>query len=217
VRRGNDLVHFRGTTRGASPAFHRSRHTLRGRAEVRDVTTRGALSARAERTRDRRRNVGHHHAFRPTAARVKRKSSLRPLAGILTADAQLGQWVARQRQEAELAAEVRKHLPRALGLRVHVTGLRDGVLELGANGGAIAATLRQRAPALRAALSADGFGVREVKVRVQVVASPGAPARGTPRSLDVRAATPLFDLAEQLPQGPLREALARWSRRARGR
>ncbi|HWD16021.1 MAG TPA: DciA family protein [Casimicrobiaceae bacterium] len=148
---------------------------------------------------------------------MKRKSSLRPLAGILTADAQLGQWVARQRQEAELAAEVRKHLPRALGLRVHVTGLRDGVLELGASGGAIAATLRQRAPALRAALSADGFGVREVKVRVQVVASASAPERGTPRSLDVRAATPLFDLAEQLPQGPLREALARWSRRARGR
>jgi len=155
--------------------------------------------------------------FAPTIARVKRKPSLRPLAGILTADAQLGQWVARQRQEAELAAEVRKHLPRALGLRVHVTGLRDGVLELGATGGAIAATLRQRAPALRAALSADGFGVREVKVRVQVVASPPAPERGTPRSLDVRAATPLFDLAEHLPQGPLREALARWSRRARGR
>jgi hypothetical protein len=65
VRRGNDLVHFGGTTRGARPAFHRSRHALRGRAEVRDVTTRGALSRRPDRPRDRWRDVGHHHVFRP--------------------------------------------------------------------------------------------------------------------------------------------------------
>lgn len=148
---------------------------------------------------------------------MKRKPSLRPLAGILTADAQLAQWVARQRQEAQLVAEVRKHLPRALGLRVHVTGLRDGVLELGASGGAIAATLRQRAPALRAALAASGLDVRDVKVRVQVAVAPPAPVRDAPRDLDVRAAAPLFELAGKLPQGPLREALARWSRRARGR
>jgi hypothetical protein len=37
------------------------------------------------------------------------------------------------------------------------------------------------------------------------------------RAWDSSAASPLFDLADRLPEGPLQQALRRWSRRARGR
>jgi hypothetical protein len=158
-----------------------------------------------------------HDAAFVAARTVNRRNPLRPLAGIVSSDAQLAQWAARQRNEALLTAAVRNALPRALGLRVHVAGLRDGVLEIAASGGAIAAAVRQRAPGLPTALRAEGFAVRDVKVRVQVVSSASTPPAPPARMLDVRAAAPLFDLAERLPQGPLREALARWSRRARGR
>lgn len=147
---------------------------------------------------------------------MNRKTSLRPLGRVLDADAQLAQWSARQREEAALTDAVRRQLPRALGLRTRVAGFRDGVLEITAAGGALAAALRQRAGSLPAALRAEGFHVTEVKVRVQVVSAPD-PERAVPRTLDVGAATPLFDLADRLPQGPLRDALSRWSRRARGR
>lgn len=149
---------------------------------------------------------------------MKRHAPCRPLARVLESDAQLAQWSARQREEAALTMHVRRTLPHTLGQRVHVTGLRNGVLEIAASGGAIAAALRQRAASLPMVLRAEGFDVSEVRVRVQVVSTaPDRERKAADRVLDVRAATPLFDLAERLPQGALRDALARWSRRARGR
>ena len=110
-----------------------------------------------------------------------------------------------------------KHLPRPIAERVRVTDCRDGVLELAANAGAIAATLRQRAPELRLALARDGVDFVEVRVRVQVAAIAGARDKRPLHQWDSRHATPLFDLADRLVDGPLKTALARWSRRARGR
>jgi len=110
-----------------------------------------------------------------------------------------------------------RHLPRPLAERVRVTDCREGVLELAANAGAIAATLRQRAPELRAALARDGIDFTEIRVRVQVAAAAGARERRELHHWDSRHATPLFDLADRLRDGPLKTALTRWSRRARGR
>jgi hypothetical protein len=163
------------------------------------------------------RRFGHHGAiFRATCA-VTRPSSCRPLGNVLESDARLAQWTARQRQEAALTKLVRRHLPRALAERVRVAGMHDGVVELSASGGAIAAALRQRATALPEMLRRDGLSVTSVRVRVAVTRGAAAPERPPARNLDAAAAASLFDLARQLPDGPLRDALARWSRRARGR
>jgi len=141
----------------------------------------------------------------------------RLLASVLASDAQFAEWTARRQREAELTAHVRKHLPRTIAERVRVTDWHDGVLEIAASAGAIAATLRHRAVDLRSALARDGFDCHEIRVRVQVVGIAGTHDKGAARRWDSRNATPLFELGERLADGPLKAALARWSRRARGR
>ena len=149
---------------------------------------------------------------------TRRPPAHRPLARVLESDPQIADWTARQRREATLTRLVRKHLPRPVAERVSVTALGPRVLELGAGGGAIAAAVRQRLPDLRAALAREGVDVAEIRVRVQVVIARPGPGPVPPRrTLDSRAAAPLFDLADRLSSGPLKDALSRWSRRARGR
>jgi hypothetical protein len=139
------------------------------------------------------------------------------LASVLASDAQFAEWTARRQREAELTAHVRKHLPRTIAERVRVTDWHDGVLEIAASAGAIAATLRHRAADLRSALARDGLDCDEIRVRVQVVGIAGTHDKGAARQWDSRNATPLFELGDRLADGPLKAALARWSRRARGR
>jgi hypothetical protein len=142
----------------------------------------------------------------------------RPLARVLESDAQLAEWTARQQHEAALTRLVRRYLPRPIAERVSVTATGARVLELGVGGGAVAAAVRQRLPDLRAALAREGADFAEIRVRVQVVTvRPGPGAVPSRRAWDSRAATPLFDLADRLPSGPLKDALSHWSRRARGR
>lgn len=136
---------------------------------------------------------------------------------MLDSDARFAEWTARHREELALTRQVRKHLPRPIAERVRVTDARDGALELAASTGAIAATLRQRAPDLRAALAREGRDFTDVRVRVQVGGSEIAGQKAAKRQWDSRTASPLFDLADRLPGGPLKDALRRWSRRARGR
>ena len=112
---------------------------------------------------------------------------------------------------------LQKHLPRAIAERVRVADSQGGVLELAASAGAIAAALRQRAPDLRAALARDGCDFTEIRVRVQVAGRWRTAEKRPPRQWDSTSATPIFELAERLADGPLKAALLRWSRRARGR
>lgn len=141
----------------------------------------------------------------------------RPLARVLACEARFAEWTARHRDELALTSLVRKHLPRPIAERVHVADSRGGVLELAATAGAIAATLRLRAPALRAALMREGRDFAEVRVRVQVAGIATPASKPMKRQWDSRDASPLFELADRLPASALKEALGRWSRRARGR
>jgi hypothetical protein len=141
----------------------------------------------------------------------------RPIARVLESDGQTAEWAARYRREIALTLLLRKHLPRPIAERTRVTDTREGVLELAASAGAIAATLRQRAPDLRAALARDGWHFTEVRVRVQVVGIVGAQQKRAARQWDSASAAPVFELADRLADGPLKAALVRWSRRARGR
>ena len=153
-------------------------------------------------------------SFVPT---VKPSPNHRTLAGVLQSEPELAGWTARHRREAELTLLVRKHLPRPIAERIRVTGSRDGVLELAAGSGAIAAALRQRAPDLRLSLARDGCDFTEIRVRVQVASNADARDKMSKHQWDSREATPLFALADRLADGPLKTAIARWSRRARGR
>jgi len=139
------------------------------------------------------------------------------LARILESDSQLSAWTARHREEVALTQALRRHLPRPIADRMRVADARNGVLEIAATAGAIAATLRHRAPGLRVLLARDGWDFTEIRVRVQVAAGPGAEQKTLKRQWDSSSAAPLFNLAPTLPAGPLRDALTRWSRRARGR
>jgi len=141
----------------------------------------------------------------------------RTLARVLDSDAEFAAWTARHRREIALTRLVRRHLPHAMAERVHVADARNGTLELAAGSGAIAAALRQRAADLRTALARDGQDFIEVRVRVQVAGSTGLRPVSAKRQWDSAAASPLFDLADRLSGGPLKDALRHWSRRARGR
>ena len=136
---------------------------------------------------------------------------------MLQSEPELAGWTARHRREAELTLLVRKHLPRPVAERIRVTGTREGVLELAAGSGAIAAALRQRAPDLRLSLARDGRDFTEIRVRVQVERISDRGNKTAKHQWDSREAAPLFALADQLPDGPLKAAISRWSRRARGR
>jgi hypothetical protein len=148
---------------------------------------------------------------------MRHKSPHRTLARVLDTDATLSQWVARHRDEAALTRLVRRHLPRTIAERVRVSSATDGVLEIAAGAGAIAAAVRQRATDLRSALARDGRPFAEVRVKVQVTGSTIARERAPKDQRDSSGASPLFDLADRLPGGPLQDALRRWSRRTRGR
>ena len=148
---------------------------------------------------------------------MSRPPTHRPLASVIESDAQLAGWSTRHRAEAELTRVLRRHLPRPIAERVRVSEARHGVLELAATAGAIAASLRQRAPQIRADMAREGFDFHEVRVRVQVAGTGSMQQKAPHRQWDSADAAPLFTLADRLPDGPLRAALARWSRRARGR
>jgi len=139
-----------------------------------------------------------------------------PLSRVFETDPRIAAWATRLKEEAALTAIVRRQLPRALAERVRVAGVRENVLELAVAAGAVAATVRQRSPDLAAALRREGWDFTEIRIRVQVRGDAVPEQKNVPRQMDTRS-NALFDLAGTLPEGPLRAALDRWSRRARGR
>jgi hypothetical protein len=139
-----------------------------------------------------------------------------PIARILAADPALAAWVERQRLCDQVGAHVRRTLPRALAPLVRVASCEGGRIELAARAGAVAAAVRQRGPMILAALRREGWDFTEVRVRVQVGGARLAPGKSPTNQRDASGARALFGLAAQLPDGPLRASLERWSRRKSG-
>jgi hypothetical protein len=137
-----------------------------------------------------------------------------PLTRILASDATLAAWDARRRRETAIAGQLRQLLPRALADRIRVADTGSGDLELAADAGAIAAMLRQRAPDLLAKLRREGWQFTAIRVRVQVRTMPAPPEKAHFNQLDRNSLRPLATLAKELPEGPLKAALARFVRRA---
>lgn len=105
--------------------------------------------------------------------------------------------------------------PAPLGSACRVGGIKESVLLLYANNGAVAAKVRQLAPSLLEKLKKKGLEVTSIQVRVQVDVM-GEPVRlPKNRVLDEVARESLRDLAEHLEESPLRAALEKMLRNAR--
>ena len=141
--------------------------------------------------------------------------SPQPISRILAADPTIAGWDARRRREDVLVHLVRRELPRLLADRVRVADIADGQLTLAVDAGAIATVVRQRTPELIAALQREGYEFTGIRVRVQVRPGPEPRRKSNVNQPDMDSLRPLAAFEHGLPDGPLKNALARFLRRMR--
>lgn len=102
--------------------------------------------------------------------------------------------------------------PPPLNSHSHVGPLHQGQLTVYTPSGAIAAKLKMQLDGLVRKLQLQGVEVTSIRVEVQVESKPRAPAR-IQRRLSGNAARSLLDLADKLPDTPLRKSLQRLAKR----
>ena len=144
----------------------------------------------------------------------KAPASGRSLARILDDDPLLVAWNRRRREEAAVMKAIAVVLPRPLAAHVAALLPAPDRLDLVAPTGTVAAALRQRLPAVQAALAREGMDFREVRVRVQPVLAPEPERKILPRQRDSAYLPALERLEANLPPGELRQAVRRVLRRA---
>lgn len=98
--------------------------------------------------------------------------------------------------------------PVSLARASHVLQLEQNTLLLAADNGAVAAKLRQLAPQLALLFQNGGCEVTGIQVRVQVSAPPVKPA-AVPATLSATGRKRLTELADTLPDSPLKSSLQR--------
>lgn len=115
------------------------------------------------------------------------------------------------RKIAQLRALQRQYeqgAPSALVRASRVMQLEQQILTISADNGAVATKLRQIAPNLAQMFQDGGHEVTGIQVRVQVT-SPPETYRSPPATVSATGQQRLADLAEQLPDSPLKNALRR--------
>jgi len=137
-----------------------------------------------------------------------------PIKHVVAADATLAAWEARRHEEASLTGILTRQLPRSLAQRVRVIDATGTELVVAADAGAIAAAVKQRIPDLLAALGREGHQFSVIRVRVQVRIDPVVRMKSQSNHIDRASIQPLAKLARELPEGPLKAALAKFVRRA---
>ncbi len=136
-----------------------------------------------------------------------------PLADILDRSPGLEPLQRSLRWRQALLARVRKALPSPLDSHCVAAGLSGDRLVLFADSPVWGSRLRFLAPSLVAALSRAGFAARDASVRVLIAADPPA-KRARPRpALSSANADLLAQVAEEIGDPALREALKRLARR----
>jgi len=132
---------------------------------------------------------------------------LRPLQQILSADAAIAKWTERRQRERTLLQLVQ--LPQALAAHVGAARAEAQELVLVASGGAAAALLRQRSPALLEALKRSGWEFNGIRVGVQARSASRPQKKSLPKQLDAISAARLTAAARKLSDPLLSEALRR--------
>ena len=140
-----------------------------------------------------------------------------PITHVFERDPQIASWTARLQQEAALTAVIRRTVPRPLAERVRVAGIHGSVLELAVAAGAVATVIRQRTPDMTLALRREGWDFTEIRIRVQVRTAERRPKETLSHQGDAKSLDPLFQLADRLPDSPLKQSLRRWKRKTLGR
>lgn len=109
-----------------------------------------------------------------------------------------------------------KTAPVALAQTCRIANIKLGVIVIHAENGASAAKLRQIAPSLSGAFRSSGWEVTEIRIKVQPLdaALQYAPAAQA-AVLGEAGRASIVRLAENLPDGPLREALGRFMARGK--
>jgi hypothetical protein len=131
------------------------------------------------------------------------------LLQILSADASLARWTERQRREHTILERLRTGLPPALARHIEAASATAEELTLVTTSGASAALLRQRGPALLAALDRAGWKFTVIKVRVQARSARRASEKNVLKQIDARSAARLRAGAREVADPRLRAAMNR--------
>lgn len=109
-----------------------------------------------------------------------------------------------------------KWLPPELAARCQVTRVQGGALHILVSSGAISTRLRQQAPTLLKLLQqmdlADAASLQQLHIKVQPALFSASKRRPSQAQLPRNALLTLTETARNLPEGPLRTALAKMIR-----
>lgn len=145
---------------------------------------------------------------------MTRSTPARPFARIIAGDPTLADWDRRRRAESDATGLVRAALPRPIAGLVDAQIPAPGQVALRVSSGAVAAAVRQRLPAISAALTRGGVQCREVRVRVQPGGDRQPEQKPVYRQIDMAGIPALAEVEATLAPGPLKSAVRRLLRRA---
>ena len=122
-------------------------------------------------------------------------------------DAAAGRVMAHARLLLKLARRFEAIAPAVLGQVAHVANYKSGKIVIHADNGAVATKIRQMSQRLCDELSNCGAQCNGIEVKVQPRQIPCQSTTSTTKPLSARACGALRSTAENLPKGPLRDAL----------
>ncbi len=133
----------------------------------------------------------------------------------LDADAAASRIMRHARLLTKLSRRFEQVAPSALRHLAHVANYKSGKVVIHADNCAVAARLRQLSRRLCSELSMGGAECGEIEVKVQPQHLPSRSIASTLKPLSPKSAAILQSTANNLPPGPLRQALERlWQRAA---
>ena len=148
----------------------------------------------------------HSPNFTPMR-RSEQRTSSRELLEYLRSDDKLGSLLPTVEQVVQLQAACEQQLP-SLFNSCQVMQLREGTLHISAPNAALATRLRQVLPKLQQGLREKGWGVEQIRLKVQLMPTQPAPSPASePRVLSSSAIASFASLASQIEESPLRDAL----------
>jgi hypothetical protein len=133
----------------------------------------------------------------------------------LTAQGETDSLVSRAKRLLALERLYANCVPETLAQASAVANLRDGILLVRADNGAVASKLRQLAPTLLEKIRKTNQEVTQVQVTVQVAADVPQAARSRKPGMSPQSVHQIEALAESLPESSLKAALGRLTARQR--
>lgn len=132
----------------------------------------------------------------------------------LDKDAAAGRVMAHARLLLKLSRRFEAVAPAGLRHSAHVANYKLGTIIIHADNGAVAAKIRQLSQRLSNELSKGGAECSGIEVKVQPRQIPSQSTSSTQKPLSDKAIGMLRSTTENLPKGPLREALDKLLERA---